>query len=142
MIRNIPVFALAACFFLSTGIISCTKDEKQPLLSTRLAGKWKKVRYATDDNVNGLLDEWETHPVDSATSNILEFKQDSTGVEYTTNSPELLFSWYITSEQTLSFAYKNSETTIFKIARINSANLELTTRTKNGLVGYYYDRTN
>ena len=141
MTRNITVIALAACLALSAGIISCHKNEKQPLLASRIPGKWVKVRYATDDNANSVLDEWEVHNVDAATTNTLQFKSDSTGVESATGSPDLSFTWFITAEQSLSFAYNNSETTIFKITHINSGKLELTTKTKNGLVGYYYDRT-
>lgn len=141
MTRNIPVIALAACVLLSVGFVSCHKNEKQPVLSARMVGKWKKVRYATDDNANNVIDDWEIHDVDPAIINILYFLEDSTGTEYTTNSPDLGFHWFITAEQSLSFAYTNAESTIFKITRINSANLEMTTKAKNGLIGYYYDRT-
>jgi hypothetical protein len=141
MAHKLPVLSLIFCLILSSGVISCKKDETQPTLSSKVTGKWKQVRYATDDNANGVLDDWEVHEVVTDITNILDFKNDGTGVEYTTGNPDLPFGWGLTSELSLAFSYKSSDTILYKITRVNSANLHLTTRTKNGLAGYYYDKT-
>ncbi len=131
---------LFLCIF--TAISSCSKTETQPSMASKLYGKWKKVQYATDDNANGQLDEWELHNTDEAITNVLEFRKDSTGTEYTTGSPDLPFSWIITSELTMAFSYHGSEAIQFRITRVNSGVLHITTRTDKGLAGYYYQKTN
>jgi hypothetical protein len=126
---------------LVVGVSSCKKEDP-PTTATRIAGKWLKVRYATDDNANGVLDEWEIRDVEGGVSNIMDFRGDSTGTEYTTGSPDLTFFWAINAEQSMIFAYKNSDTLLFKITRLNSSELFITTTGKKGLLGYYYNRTN
>lgn len=140
MLRKICISSFIACLFVSMGLVSCTKQEKQPTTTSRIIGNWKKVQYATDDNGNGVLDEWEVRNVSAGLVNKLEFKKDSTGIEYTTNSPDLPFTWVVSSELTMVFTYNNSEPIVYKITRINSSVLNLTTKTKNGLAGYYYER--
>jgi hypothetical protein len=123
------------------GVSSCSKDET-PTLAMRITGKWLKVRYATDDNANGVLDDWEIRNVEGGARNVMEFKADSTGIEYTTGSPDLPFYWALTAEQSMLFSYKNSDTILCRITRINSVDLFITTTGKNGVLGYYYNRTN
>lgn len=126
---------------LVAGGSSCNKNEPSTV-SEKIAGKWLKVKYATDDNANGVLDDWEIRDVEGGVSNTLEFRADSTGTEYTTGSPDLRFYWAITAEQSMTFAYKNSDTIVCKIVRINSGEFYLTTKGKKGLLGYYYNRVN
>ncbi len=140
MTRKILIPVLFSSILVG-GASSCKKEDP-PTLSMRITGKWLKVRYATDDNANGVLDEWEIRDVAGGTSNTLDFRADSTGTEYTTGSPDLSFFWAINAEQSMIFAYKNSDTLLFKITRINSSELFITTTGKKGLLGYYYNRTN
>lgn len=140
MLRKFNVLLLISCLFVSAGVVSCNKDEKQPTVSSRMVGKWKKVRFATDDNANNVLDDWEIRNADPDIVNKLEFKSDNTGIEYTTSSPDLPFTWSLNAELTMTFTYRNSDPIMYKITRINTGKLEMTTKTKNGLVGYYYER--
>lgn len=140
MLRKFQLLFISSCVFLSAGVVSCNKDEKQPTVSSRVVGKWKKVRYATDDNANNVLDDWEMRNVVPDVENKLDFKSDNTGIEYTTNSPDLPFTWSVNAELTMTFTYKNSDPIMYKITHINTGSLEMTTRTKNGLAGYYYQR--
>lgn len=140
MMRKVHVAVILICLFLSVGVVSCKKNDKQPTIASRIYGKWKKVQFSTDDNANGVLDDWEIHDAPANITNTLEFKKDSTGVELTTNSPDLPFTWSVTAELTMTFSYNSSDTIVYKITRINSSSLHLSTKTKNGLVGYYYKR--
>lgn len=118
---------------------SCNKKNAVSSASSRLVGKWKKVRYATDDNRNGILDSWEEHPTDPTILNELQFKGDSTGVETTTQAPELNFHWWLSTEGQLVVVYTTGDTTFYRISYATLANLYLTSNTNLGLVGYYYD---
>lgn len=109
---------------------------------SRLVGKWVKVKSATDDNNNGQIDSWEQQAVATGKKNVLEFKQDNTGGEYTEGTPDLTFTWMINGEQSLMMIYSTGDTIVSKIAQVNSGNLALTSKAKFGLVGYYYTREN
>ncbi len=117
---------------------SCTKAPiGSP--SVRILGKWKKVKFATDDNANGLLDSWEFRNANSAVVNTLDFNKDSTGLETSTGSPDLPFTWYINAEQTLKIEYNTGDAFFYKIIRLDGGKLQITAKTQIGLAGYYYD---
>jgi hypothetical protein len=137
--KYVSVF-VACILTLSMGWVSCTKKAGPSSNYTRLLGKWKKVSYSTDDNGNGLLDSWEIHKLEANISSTLEFKKDSTGLETGTNSPDLAFMWSLNGEGTLVTAYDTGDTILYKLVSVSSANLQLTTKAKFGLAGYYYDR--
>lgn len=139
MIKKASIFFLSGCIALSMGWVSCKKEEKVATPFSRVIGKWKKVRFATDDNANGVLDEWEVRPVQAGITNVMEFKKDSTGVERTTFSPDLPFHWFIGGDVSLMTIYDTGDSIAYKVVLVSSANLHLSTKTKNGLVGYYYD---
>ena len=139
MTRRILIPLVVSCMLV--GAASSCKKEDPPTTAMRITGKWLKVRYATDDNANGVLDDWEIRNVEDGISNTMEFRADSTGTEYTTGSPDLPFYWAITAEQSMTFAYKNSDTLLCKITRLNSSEFYITTKGKKGLLGYYYNRT-
>jgi hypothetical protein len=139
MTQNFKIYLLLSCLFLSTGIVSCHKTETLSTPSSKLVGKWKQVRYATDDNANGQIDDWEIKAVDKSATNSIEFKKDSTGIESGTFSPDLPFSWMITGELSLMTIYNTGDTFLYKVTLVNAAHLYLTTKTKFGLAGYYYD---
>lgn len=133
------IWLFAACA-VAVGISSCKKTERQPTISSKIAGKWNKVRYATDDNGNNQLDSWEQHEVAAGNDNQLEFKNDNTGIEHDAHTQDLSFTWMLNGEQSLMMIYSTGDTVVSKITLLNSANLNLTSRGKFGLVGYYYDR--
>lgn len=141
MVKKVSVIFLVCCIFLASGWVSCTKEKEPETPFTRMVGKWKKVRYATDDNGNGVLDDYEMRPVTQDIVNILEFKKDSTGVEYATHSLDLPFSWYIGNEVSLMTIYKTGDSIAYKVVYVSGANLHLTTKSNVGLAGYYYDIT-
>lgn len=130
----------AACILLASGLNSCRKTEKLSTLASKLVGKWTKVRYATDDNANGQIEDSEQRNVPPGITNVLEFKSDNTGGEYATNSPDLPFSWQMNGEQSLMLIYATGDTIVHKIALVNSGNLNLTYRSKIGLAEYFYNK--
>jgi len=129
-----------ACALLASGLHSCRKTEKQPTFSSKLVGKWTKVRYATDDNANGQIEDSEQRNVPAGIKSVIEFKGDNSGGEYTTNSPDLPFTWQINGEQVLMLIYATGDTIVHKIALVNSKNLNLTYRSKIGLAEYFYNK--
>jgi len=131
---------LVACILLVPGFTSCRKTEKSPTFASKLVGKWTKVRYATDDNANGQIEESEQRNVPAGITSVLEFKKDNSGGEYTTNSPGLPFTWQINGEQSLMLIYGTGDTIVHKIALVNSGSLNLTYRSKIGLAEYFYNK--
>lgn len=119
---------------------SCRKSDNSSTSGSKLVGKWTKVRYATDDNANGKIDDWEQRDVVGGNTNVLEFKNDNTGGEYASNTQDLPFTWQINGEQSLMLIYSTGDTIVHKIALVNSKNLNLTYRSKIGLAEYYYTK--
>jgi hypothetical protein len=85
------------------------------------------------------LDSWEFRNANAAVVNTLEFKKDSTGMETSTGSPDLPFTWYINAEQTLTIEYNTGDAFFYKITRLDVGKLQITAKTQIGLAGYYYD---
>jgi len=139
MTRNLTIIFVLFCLFLSAGFYSCKKTKIPSGTAAKLEGKWLKVRYATDDNANGLLDSWEEHSVEPGTTNTIEFKSDSTGIETDKNSQDIAFRWMLNGELSLMIIYHTGDTVVSKITFINGAHLDLSSKAKFGLVGYYYD---
>lgn len=127
---------------LSVGFGSCAKKESPQTPFTRLLGKWKRVKLATDDNNNGQIEDREIFPDLSNIVNTIEFKKDSTGVEKTTFSPDLEFHWQITGEGSVTLTYTANYSITYRIVSVTSHDLNLTTRTNTGLAGYYYESNN
>jgi hypothetical protein len=134
------LFASVLCLPLIL-LFSCKKEPTFLTASGRLVGKWKMIKFATDDNSNGLIEEWEFADVKPTLLSTLEFKADSTGVEANTNIPDLRFKWLLTSEQTLRFIYSFGDTVTYSVTRSTTANLHLLARTQYGLAAYQYEST-
>ncbi|MBX2905568.1 MAG: hypothetical protein KF744_05985 [Taibaiella sp.] len=130
----------SACMFTLMAASSCRKSDNSSSSGSKLVGKWTKVRYATDDNANGKIDDWEQREVIGGITNVLEFKNDNTGGEYASNTQDLPFTWQINGEQSLMLIYSTGDTIVHKIALVNSKNLNLTYRSKIGLAEYYYTK--
>ncbi len=139
MTKRIQLSFLMSCIFLSAGWVSCNKNDSPSTPYTKIIGKWKKVSEATDDNANGVLDQWEVHPLAAGKTGSIEFKKDSTGTEFNNLTQDLPFRWMLTGEMSLVISYATGDTFLYKIAAVNSAHLQLTTKSKFGLAAYYYD---
>ena len=118
--------------------ISACRKEKIDTPFTRMVGKWKKAKYATDDNNNGQIDTKEIYLVESGVNNELFFKGDSSGTETTNSSPALTFKWRIVAGSSVLLQYSANDTVEYNITNVSSVDLTLTTTTKLGLVWYYY----
>ena len=140
MTTKTVILLFSACIFMASAASSCRKDEKQPTISSKIVGKWTKTRYATDDNANGKIDDWEQRDVAPGVTSVIEFKSDNTGGEYTTNTQDLPFTWQMNGEQSLMLIYSTGDTIVHKIALVNSKNLYLTYRSKIGLAEYFYNK--
>lgn len=143
MMRSSKMLLTAAILsFIAVSFFSCAKKEVVNTPYTRLFGKWKKVRFATDDNANGVIDDWEFVATDKNITNTLLFKSDSTGTEATTNAPDLSFRWFIGGDVSLYLIYATGDTFTYNVVENSAAHLYLTTKSKIAIAGYYYDRTN
>ncbi len=140
MIRKTFFPLIVCCIVLSAAWLSCSKDKGPTTASGKLIGKWNKVQYATDDNANSIIDQWELHDLEPGRISTLEFRKDSTGLETGSSSPELPFRWFLTGELTLLTIYNTGDTVLYKIGAISNSQLQLTTKGKFGLAGYYYEK--
>ena len=48
---------------------------------SRLVGRWKETQTATDDNGDGVIEDYEIHKVTPGYNDLLYFKSDYTGNE-------------------------------------------------------------
>ena len=137
MKRNIVIFFTLFIATIVLVVSSCKRQAPDTPFS-RIIGKWKKTKYATDDNRNGVIDQQEIFLVESGVKNELLFKQDSTGMETTNSAPALTFKWRIVSGASVLIQYSANDTVEYSITNISSVDLTLTTNTKLGLAWYYY----
>ncbi len=133
---------LIALFILSAvlGVVSCTKKEQPDTIFTRVAGRWKKVQFATDDNNNGVIDQQEirTQPVNFI--DVLSLNSDTTGyqaVNYDNFTDTAAFKWFVAGDS-LFISYKANLSLRYYIERVNSINLTIVTSTSTGLAWYNY----
>jgi len=137
MSKKTLIFITLFSLGLGIGLSSCRKERLQTPF-TRLIGKWKKTKFATDDNRNGVIDSREVHYVESGVNNEIFFKEDSTGIETTNSSPALNFKWQIVSGASVLVQYSANDTIIYKIVNVSSVDLTFTTESDLGLLWYYY----
>jgi hypothetical protein len=128
-------FCMVCCF-----VFSCNKGDENTSPNARIIGRWEKVGFATDDNSNGIIDQWERNPASTTITNILEFKKDSTGKEYTTQAPDLGFRWYFGGDVSLYTIYNTGDTFTYKVLKLSGSDLHITTFSKLGLSAYYYKK--
>ena len=145
MKTNIARFFILLIISSVIGVASCTKKQAAETPFTRIMGKWKLVKTATDDNGNGKIDGEEIHPVPSVQDNEITFNKDFTGVE--TNvyngvvSPPLNFFWSVTNEDSsIQCAFTGHDTITYYLVTVSSGSLTLETNTTLGLASYYYNR--
>jgi hypothetical protein len=74
----------------------------------------------------------------TAVVNVLEFKKDNSGIETSTGSPDLGFSWSL-SGGLLKITYNTGDAFSYNVMLLNSAKLNITAKTSVGLAGYYYE---
>jgi hypothetical protein len=140
MKKGIKISLILLVVALMFGVSSCTKKPGADTPFTRIQGRWKKVRYATDDNRNGVIDVSEVSPVAEGVDNEITFRGDSTGMETNAGSPALNFRWRITDGASVLVSYNANDTITYTIAYVTSNNLTLNTVTNLGLTAYYYNR--
>ena len=121
-------------------VFSCNKGNNDTSPKARIVGRWEKVGFGTDDNSNGSIDQWEKNTETTTITNILEFKKDSTGIEYTTQAPDLGVSWYFGGDVSLYTIYNTGDTFTYKVILLSGSDLHITTISKLGLSAYYYKK--
>lgn len=124
------------CFLFT----SCNKKDNDTSPNARIIGRWQKTGFATDDNSNGMIDVWEKNAASTVISNILEFKKDSTGVEYTSQAPDLGFVWFFRGDISLYTVYNTGDTFKYNVLLLSGKELQITTNSKLGLSAYYYKK--
>jgi hypothetical protein len=132
-------FILFSAFFVF-GLTSCSKKEAADTPYDRVQGKWKKVKYANDDNNNGTIEFFEIHPVEGNTNNELLFNKDYTGMETNPGSPDLRFTWKIVGKDSVALAYTAHFNVTYYLREVSSVDLTLMTNTTLGIAWYYYVR--
>lgn len=124
------------------GLSSCAKNEKLKTPTDRLVGKWMKTKFATDDNIDGIIEDQEISAQPTAIDNELFFKSDKTGNETTIVNKEaktpLNFTWELTNKDSLVVNYTANSTVVYNLVSVSSHDLTLTTQTDKGLAWYYY----
>jgi hypothetical protein len=135
----------AAILLIPTALIlalvsSCSKTEEPENLGTRITGKWKKIKYATDDNLNGKIDSWEINAVEGNVNNEITFNKDNTGTEVDTYVPAINFRWNIAGGDTLVLTRAGNNTVTYQVESVNSSILDLVRITSLGLAWYEYKK--
>lgn len=130
---------------LITGMISsCAKKQQPETPFTKIQGKWKLAKMATDDNGNNQIDNREIFQVPEVQDFQITFNNDNTGSENNTYngvvSPPLKFEWTLVNSDTLKCTFEQQEPVTYYLASISSGNLTLQTLTKFGLAWYSYNK--
>lgn len=124
------------------GANSCSKKKGPDTAYTKLIGKWKLSKLASDDNNDGIIESYEIHPVSSQQDRELLFNNDAVGVEYDTYSGNaqvnLNFEWGVIAGDTLQINYTANDTVKYTIVNITSSDLTMTTTASQGLQWFYY----
>ncbi len=135
------LFALLLAY-LFFSLSSCAKKEPASTLFSDMFGTWKKTAYATDDNGSGIIIPSEIYPQPSNMVDVLVFKADTTGYEYTVVnnvSDTLRFTWYVFGDS-LAIAYAAHLTNTYYVRNVSAVNLTLYANTNRGLAAYYYNK--
>ncbi len=113
---------------------SCRKSGEFTTISDRVEGKWKLARFASDDNLNGTIDNYEIHTDTSTRDYELLFNKDGSGINTNTingvKSPDLKFTWYMVSYDSLRIAYQANDTLLYHVSDISSKQMTLTYTSK------------
>lgn len=110
---------------------SCTKKNEYATIADRMEGKWKLTKYATDNNLNGRIDNYEIHNDTSIHDYQYVFNKDGSGLNTSVfdgvKSPDLKFYWSMISYDSMRIAYVANDTLVYHISDISSKQLTLTT---------------
>src|ERR1043166_8529074 len=120
MNRNNPIFFIIITAFIFIGLASCAKKQAADTPYTRIQGKWKKIKYANDDNNNHNIEEHEIHAVAPGMDNEILFNADGSGKETTVVNNQSLstlnFSWRIVSGDSISVIYTAHDTVTYYLS--------------------------
>ena len=134
------VLTIAFC----CSVLSCKRKEVVETRLTRVMNKWKLVKTATDNNLNGIIDESEIQPVQEGYNDILLFNKDYSGSEtVTTNGVTTAYPFVWTMDAGLDTIKRDGvghDTISYYLYDISSISMELTTTTPLGLAAYFYSR--
>lgn len=133
------ILILLFAVFLGTGLFSCKKRQGADTPFERVQGKWKKIKYATDDNGSQKIEPFEIREVEGGVNNVLVFNGDSTGYETNDFVPQLDFTWTIVGDSIRRMG-SGHLTINYRVEAVNSYNLTLTTNTNLGLAWYMYEK--
>jgi hypothetical protein len=138
--KIISYILLLVLIMLGTG--SCSKKQGPDTAITKLIGKWKLTKLASDDNNDGVIESYEIHPESAQDDIELLFNNDAVGVEYDTYSgvaqANLNFEWSIIAGDTLQINYKANDSLTYTLVNITSSDLTMTENSKQGLQWFYY----
>lgn len=147
MNRNYVI--LLTLFFVPVilGLSGCAKKEAADTPFTRIQGKWKKVQWAIDDNLDNQIENSEIHQQPPNIIDEIVFNGDLSGLETINNTTESSqfsypFVWRVLDIDSVWVAYKFQDTSMFYLNEVNSTTLQLMTHTQNNgvsvLTEYFY----
>ncbi len=139
---KILIWSVVLVIVLSPGLGSCTKQKSAATPYERVQGKWKLIKFGSDDNLNGTIEDAEKHFVSSEQDNEVVFNADGTGVNsYAFNnvsSPDVSFNWKIITDGALWVAYSANDTIAYHLEEVSASDMTLTTQGAVSLEWYYY----
>jgi hypothetical protein len=113
---------------------SCSKSSEYTTIADRLEGKWKLTKYATDNNLNGRIDNYEIHDDTSIHDYQYVFNKDGSGLNTSVfngvKSPDLKFYWSMISYDSMRIAYVANDTLVYHVSDITSKQMTLTSTSK------------
>ncbi len=143
MRKIISILSILFILSILVCIASCTKKQQPDTLFTRLAGRWKKIQYATDDNNNGIIDQQEIRVQPANFTDVLFFNlSDTTGYEAVNHdnfTDTAAFQWFVGGDS-LYVSYAAHLSLRYHIENVSSATLTILTRTSAGLAWYRYGK--
>jgi len=142
MNRCATILSIVFIAALAGSTVSCTKRVTPETPFTRIQGKWKKVRYATDDNDNKKIEPIEIHAVLPIEEYYIRFGSDGMGeVNSTYNGvlTTLNFNWAVAADS-VKIDYDANYTISYHISDVTPKYLTLTAVTPLGLSRYYFDK--
>lgn len=115
---------------------ACSRKKGPTSISDVMPGKWQLIKYGSDDNLNGNIDNYEMHDVVPGMSYEMIFNEDGSGVQSNTNngikSLDLAFNWHFLSYDSLRISYAANDTITYHVATSSSVALGLITTTQIG----------
>lgn len=127
MQKSVVIFLVLISLCFLCGLDACRKKEVTPTPFSNLLGTWVLTKTATDDNGTGTDPVY--YPVAAGQKYYLVFNPDSSGKDSEIYngilSPVQLFSWEITTNDSVYVAYHANYDVVYSIFSVTSASLSL-----------------